>query len=197
MNNQTMTDNYYEIKTLRLKILYLLAGWAVFFINIEALFALTLTSSGSLFSLKLSDDILSIILLIAYGVSALLLLYILIFSNWIRLRFWETCGLSVIFMIATLLTAVAHSLTILFLPGEDIISVLAVISFNWILLTFGQIVVIFPIISIGYLIWISWLKKRQSYISLSEDAHGWLCILNYVPFFLMLGSVILAARTLD
>ena len=191
-----MPDNYYEIKMLRLKVIYLLAGWAVF-INIEALFAFTLTSSGSLFSLKLSDDILSIILLIAYGVSALLLLYILIFSNWIRLRFWETCGLSVIFMIATLLTAVAHSLTILFLPGEDIISVLGVISFSWILLTFGQIVVIFPILSIGYLIWVSWLKKRQSYISLSEDAHGWLCILNYVPFFLNLGSAILAAKTFD
>ena len=29
-----MTDNYYEIKILRLKILYILAGWAVF-IGIE------------------------------------------------------------------------------------------------------------------------------------------------------------------
>ena len=189
MTNQTMTNNYYEIKMLRLKLIYLLAGWTVF-INIEALFAFVLASSDSLFSLKLSDDI----SLIAYGISALLLLYILIFSNWIRLRFWETCGLSVIFMIAAFSTTVALSLSI---PSVDYISAISDSCMICMLLSLGQIVIIFPMLSVGYLIWISWLKKRQSYISLSEDAHGWLCLLNYAPFFLMLGFAILTFRTFD
>ena len=114
MSDQMMPDNYYEIKTLRLKVIYLLAGWAVF------IFA-WICFSNIFHEFLFEDPVVRILLeqihlreesftISFIAMATLLLLYILIFSDWIRLRFWETWGLSIVFIIMAPLSCEAFLL---------------------------------------------------------------------------------------
>ena len=183
-----MTDNYYEIKILRLKILYILAGWAVF------IFA-WICFSNIFHEFLFEDPVVRILLeqihlreesftISFIAMATLLLLYILIFSDWIRLRFWETWGLSIVFIIMAPLSCEAFLLlnseeTLLyslmnFLYGSAII---------WGIPSIYQILIFLPIFTIGYHIRVSWLKRRKSYTRLSRKTRVCLYLLNLFLFF--------------
>ena len=94
-----MPNNYYKIKTLRLKVLYFLAGWAVLIFT--GLFSLNFLEKYLIYHSYLAEMIgltsMDMVSLYMMTFACLLLLPIglLVFSNWICLRFWETWGLSI------------------------------------------------------------------------------------------------------
>ncbi len=178
-----MPNNYYEIKMLRLKVLYLLAGWAVF------IFA-GMCFLSMFFNFLLEHPIVKIFLEQIYlpeapfvisfiTMATLLLLYILIFSDWIRLRFWETWGLSIVFMLMTCLSFEAFNLlnskeTLLYWPRNFLYNSVII----WGIPSIYQILIFLPIFTIGYHIRVSWLKKRKSHTSLSRKTRICLYLLN-------------------
>lgn len=192
-----MTDNYYEIKVLRLKVIYLLAGWAVF------IFA-GMCFLSMLFNFLLEHPVVKIFLeqihlpeasfaISFITMATLLLLYILIFSDWIRLRFWETWGLSIVFMIMTCLssmTFLSNDTIIFFPPGKGLLYLLGCFLlfpvYIWGILSIYQTLIFLPFFTIGYHIRVSWLKRRKSHTSLSRKTRVCLYLLN-LPLILGAG----------
>ena len=203
-----METNYYEIKMLRLKVIYLLAGWAVF------IFA------GMWFSFYLLDNYLPIYLLDALGLTSmniiglylmgyggvlLFLTYILVFTNWIPLRFWETWGLSIVFMLITFLSSTAYYL--LNVSFSEPYKYLLQDFYKYLLqdflcfsifllgiLSIYQILIFLPVFAIGYSVWVYCLKKRKSCTLLSKRTHGFLYLLNLILILSIVCLIILIIK---
>ena len=177
---------------LRLKVIYLLAGWAVF------IFA------GMWFSFYLLDNYLPIYLLDALGLTSmniiglylmgyggvlLFLTYILVFSNWIPLRFWETWGLSIAFMLMTFLSSTAYYLLNISFsePYKYLLQDFLCFSIFLLgILSIYQILIFLPVFAIGYSVWIHCLKMRKSFVPLSLKIRVFLYCSN---LFLIFGIV--------
>lgn len=196
MSDQMMPDNYYEIKTLRLKVIYLLAGWAVFifagmcfsFYLLDNYFPIYLLDALGLTSMNIIG-----LYLMGYGGVLLFLTYILVFTNWIPLRFWETWGLSIVFMLMTFLSSASYYLLhVSFSETCNYLSQDFLCFSIWILgiLSIYQILIFLPVFAIGYSIWVYWLKKRKSCTLLSKRTHIFLYLLNLIPILNIVGFYI-------
>ena len=180
-----MTDNYYEIKMLRLKMIYLLAGWAVF------IFA-GMCFLSMLFNFLLEHPVVKIFLeqihlpeasfaISFITMATLLLMYILIFSNWICLRFRETWGLSIVFMCMTHLSSTAY-----FLLNVSLSPLQGFFCFSIFLLgilSIYQLIIFLPLFSIAYYLWIRHPKRRKNFVPLSQKTCAFLHYLNLIPVF--------------
>ena len=185
MSDQMMPDNYYEIKTLRLKVIYLLAGWAVF------IFA-WICFSNIFHEFLFEDPVVRILLeqihlreesftISFIAMATLLLLYILIFSNWICLRFRETWGLSIVFMCMTHLSSTAY-----FLLNVSLSPLQGFFCFSIFLLgilSIYQLIIFLPLFSIAYYLWVCRLKRRKNLVPLSQKTCAFLHYLNLIPVF--------------
>jgi len=193
MSDQMMPDNYYEIKILRLKVIYLLAGWAVF-IFAGMCFSFYLLDNYFptylLYELGLTDMNIIGLYLMGYGGVLLFLTYILVFSNWIPLRFWETWGLSIVFMLMTFLSSTTYFLLNDASPSplQDFfyfsIFILGILSIY-------QILIFLPVFAIGYSVWVYWLKKRKSCTLLSKRTRVFLYLLNLILILSIVCLIIL------
>jgi len=190
-----MPDNYYEIKMLRLKVIYLLAGWTVFifawmwfsFYLLDNYFPIYLLDALGLTSMNIIG-----LYLMGYGGVLLFLTYILVFTNWIPLRFWETWGLSIVFMLMTFLSSASYYLLhVSFSETCNYLSQDFLCFSIWILgiLSIYQILIFLPIFTIGYHSRVSGLKRRNSYTTLSQKTRIFLYLLNLFLFF-NIGSLI-------
>ena len=180
-----MPNNYYETKILRLKILYILAGWAVFiftgvgFSNIFHEFL----SEHSVIRIFLEQIYLpeASFVISFITMATLLLMYILIFSNWICLRFRETWGLSIVFMCMTHLSSTAY-----FLLNVSLSPLQGFFCFSIFLLgilSIYQLIIFLPLFSIAYYLWIRHPKRRKNFVPLSQKTCAFLHYLNLIPVF--------------
>lgn len=191
-----METNYHEIKMLRLKVIYLLAGWTVFifawmwfsFYLLDNYFPIYLLDALGLTSMNIIG-----LYLMGYGGVLLFLTYILVFTNWIPLRFWETWGLSIVFMLMTFLSSASYYLLhVSFSETCNYLSQDFLCFSIWILgiLSIYQILIFLPIFAIAYFIWVFWLQKRKSYTPLSKRTHIFLYLLNLIPILNIVGFYI-------
>ena len=179
-----METNYYEIKMLRLKVLYLLAGWAVF------IFA-WICFSNIFHEFLFEDPVVRILLeqihlreesftISFIAMATLLLLYILIFSDWLGFDFLGTMGISNLFFIAegiAMIVAGIISLWIMEMSGSDF-SIPNDAFFVFIfsaMIIFPQnclFILLFPIL---YWLWCDILKKREycDYIPILSKIKRW------------------------
>lgn len=182
-----MPNNYYEIKMLRLKVLYLLAGWAVLIFS--GLFSLNFLEKYLIHHSYLAEMIgltsMDMVSLYMMTFACLLLLPIglLVFSNWICLRFWETWGLSILFMYVTFLSIITFFLLNADPTYSSIEDFLLSLVIAWGMLSVYQLIIFLPLFSIAYYLWIHRLKKRKNFISLSQKTCKFLHYLNLIPVF--------------
>ena len=182
-----MPNNYYEIKMLRLKVIYLLAGWAVLIFS--GLFSLNFLENYFIHHSYLAEMIgltsMDMVSLYMMTFACLLLLPIglLVFSNWICLRFWETWGLSILFMYVTFLSIITFFLLNADPTYSSIEDFLLSLVIAWGMLSVYQLIIFLPLFSIAYYLWIHRLKKRKNFISLSQKTCKFLHYLNLIPVF--------------
>ena len=182
-----MPDNYYEIKILRLKVLYLLAGWAVLIFT--GLFSLNFLEKYLIHHSYLAEMIgltsMDMVSLYMMTFACLLLLPIglLVFSNWICLRFRETWGLSILFMCVTFLSIITFFLLTSNPSHPSIAEFLFLSGSIWGILSVYQLIIFLPLSSIAYYLWVCRLKKRKNFISLSQKTCKFLHYLNLIPVF--------------
>ncbi|MBQ7589975.1 MAG: hypothetical protein IJU47_04730 [Verrucomicrobia bacterium] len=199
-----MSDNYYEIKMLRLKMIYLLAGWGILvFSGLFFFYFLDILNQRIhlFYILGVPDIYVMGLLWIAFFVMLLFPVYILVFCNWIHLRFWESWGLSIVFMIVTFLSI---STFILITEGPPTIPLeyyslqyfLSSFTFVWGMLSVCQILILLPVFTIGYFIWGFCLKKWESYTSLTKRTRTFLYLLNLL-LILGIGCTIYIGSQLD
>lgn len=177
-----MPDNYYEIKTLWLKVLYFLAGWAVLIFT--GLFSLNFLEKYLIHHSYLAEMIgltsMDMVSLYMMTFACLLLLPIglLVFSNWICLRFRETWGLSILFMCVTFLSIITFFLLTSNPSHPSIAEFLFLSGSIWGILSVYQLIIFLPLFSIAYYLWIRRLKKRQNFVPLPQEARTFLYCLN-------------------
>ena len=182
-----MTDNYYEIKTLRLKILYLLAGWAVLIFT--GLFSLNFLENYFIHHSHLAEMLgltnmnMEGLYMMTFVCLLLLPIGLLVFTNWICLRFRETWGLSILFMCMTFLSIITFFLLISNPSHPSIEDFLYLSGVIWGILSVYQLIIFLPLFSIAYYLWIHRLKKRKNFISLSQKTCKFLHYLNLIPVF--------------
>ena len=187
-----METNYYEIKILRLKVIYLLAGWAVFifawmwfsFYLLDNYFPIYLLDALGLTSMNIIS-----LYLMGYGGVLLFLTYILVFTNWIPLRFWETWGLSIVFMLITFLSSTAYYLLNVSLSESYKYLLQDFLCFSIFLLgilSIYQLIIFLPLFSIAYYLWVCRLKRRKKRVPLSLKVRVFLYCSN---LFLIFGIV--------
>lgn len=187
-----MPNNYYEIKMLRLKILYILAGWGVF-IGIElfsAFFLNTLLKNLCVHShlMPNTKDMIMCATYLAIIIFTLsFILDILLFSNRIRLRFWDSWGVATLFMIVAFLVLAIVDLS---RANLDWINYINTLIYQWLVFPIYQVIIFLPIFAIAYFIWVFWLQKRKSYTPLSKRTHIFLYLLNLIPILNIVGFYI-------
>lgn len=168
-----MSDNYYEIKILRLKVLYLLLGWTII-LNIGTFLMLNIVHYPMLY----------------ITVFTVLLLYILIFSNWIPLKLWQTWGISNIFIMAAALPIMFQYST--HLAARDIGDIIGFfIIAIWGMISVYQIFIFLPLFMIGYCFRTTHFKTKINYISLPQDINASIRLLNLLPIGGIISSIIL------
>ncbi len=177
-----MTDNYYEIKMLRLKVIYLLAGWAVLIFS--GLFSLNFLENYFIHHshlaemLGLTDMDMEGLYMMTFVCLLLLPIGLLIFSNWICLRFRETWGLSILFMCVTFLSIITFFLLTSNPSHPSIEDFLCLSGCIWGILSIYQLIIFLPLFSIAYYLWVCRLKKRQNFIPIPQEARTFLYCLN-------------------
>ena len=148
-----MPDNYYEIKTQWLKVLYFLAGWAVLIFT--GLFSLNFLEKYLIHHSYLAEMIgltsMDMVSLYMMTFACLLLLPIglLVFSNWICLRFRETWGLSILFMCMTFLSIITFFLLTSNPSHPSIEDFLYLSGVIWGILSVYQLIIFLPLFSIA------------------------------------------------
>lgn len=187
-----MTDNYYEIKILRLKVIYLLAGWAVFIFvgQLSLCFSNTLLENLCTHSHLMpntKDMIMCAIYLAIIIFTLSFILDILLFSNQIRLRFWDSWGVATLFMIVAFLVLAIADLS---RANSDWINYINTLIYQWLVFPIYQVIIFLPIFAIAYFIWVFWLQKRKSYTPLSKRTHIFLYLLNLIPILNIVGFYI-------
>ena len=175
-----MPDNYYETKILRLKVLYLLLGWTVI-LNIGTFLLLNIVHYPMLY----------------ITVFTVLLLYILIFSNWIPLKLWQTWGISNIFIMAAALPIMFYLPSVFSADmksaniGESIGWNIIYFLIIWGMISVYQIFIFLPLFMIGYCFRTTLFKTKINYISLPQDINASIRLLNLLPIGGIISSIIL------
>ena len=187
-----METNKHDANTLRLRVIYLLAGWVIFmfieYLSITLLNNYLIHHPYLLEKLGLTSSSVPGFYLLAHACSPLLLIGILVFSNWICLRFLETWGLFIIFMSITVLESsvlgsLATDRSISPDPTQDF---LFSSMFWWSMFSICQIFIYLPVFTILYFIWIHCLKMRKSFAPLFLKVRVFLYCSN---LFLIFGIV--------
>ena len=167
-----MPDNYYEIKMLRLKVLYLLLGWTII-LNIGTFLMLNIVHCPMLY----------------ITVFTLLLLYILIFSGWIPLKIGQIWGISNIFIIASALPIMFQ--LVRDLAPRDIGDIIGFFISIWGIISVYQIFIFLPLFMIGYCFWTTHFNINTHYLSLPQDIDASISLLNLIPIGGIISFVIL------
>lgn len=186
-----MPNNYYEIKMLRLKVLYLLAGWAVIIFagQLSLYFSNTLLENLCAHSHLTPDTkntILAVIFIVIFIFTLSFSVDMLVFSNWICFRFWETWGLSIVFMIITFLCFATVDLGI----ASDWFYYGSFLMLDWMMLSLYQVLIFLPVFTIAYFIWVFNLQKWKGYTPLSKRTRTFLYLLNLPLIFTMILGII-------
>ena len=182
-----MTDNYYEIKTLRLKVIYLLAGWAVLIFS--GSFSLNFLENYFIHHSHLAEMLgltnmnMEGLYMMTFACLLLLPIGLLVFTNWICLRFRETWGLSILFMCMTFLSIITFFLLTSNPSHPSIEDFLCLSGLIWGILSVYQLIIFLPLFSIAYYLWIRHLKRRKNFVPLSQKTCAFLHYLNLIPVF--------------
>ncbi len=180
-----MPDNYYEIKMLRLKMIYLLLGWTII-LNIGTFLMLNIVHCPTLFII----------------VFTLLLLYILIFSGWIPLKIGQIWGISNIFIIASALPIMFYLSSVFSADmksaniGESIGWNIIYFLIIWGMISVYQIFIFLPLFMIGYCFRTTHFKIKINYLSLPQDINAFISLLNLIPIGGIISFVILIVVSL-